>query len=65
MKICLNGQEIQCTVNTLYDLLVLFEFDLLCVATAVNGEFIARHRYSTTVLKEGQKIEVLSPMQGG
>jgi len=35
------------------------------VSTAVNGEFIAAAQRARTVLAEGDRIEVVAPMQGG
>jgi sulfur carrier protein len=35
------------------------------VATAVNGEFVAAEARAHTALAEGDRIEVLAPMQGG
>ncbi|WKE65715.1 sulfur carrier protein ThiS [Gallaecimonas kandeliae] len=34
-------------------------------AVAVNGRFVPRSQYDATPLKEGDSIEVLSPMEGG
>ena len=34
-------------------------------AVAVNGTFVPRHRYASLALKGGERLEVLSPMQGG
>lgn len=35
------------------------------VATAVNGEFVAAEARRRTALAEGDRLEVLAPMQGG
>jgi sulfur carrier protein len=35
------------------------------VATALNGEFIAGDEREETLIGEGDRIEVLAPMQGG
>ncbi|HEX4024228.1 MAG TPA: sulfur carrier protein ThiS [Steroidobacteraceae bacterium] len=35
------------------------------VATAVNGEFVPQGARARRVVREGDRIEVLSPMQGG
>ena len=35
------------------------------VATAVNGEFVAAAVRAGTRLAEGDRVEVLAPMQGG
>jgi sulfur carrier protein len=35
------------------------------VATALNGEFIATSVRAATVLAEGDRVEIVAPMQGG
>jgi sulfur carrier protein len=35
------------------------------VTTAVNGEFVAADARGGTALADGDRVEVLSPMQGG
>jgi sulfur carrier protein len=35
------------------------------VATAVNGEFVSAEARAHTRLAEGDRLEVLAPMQGG
>jgi sulfur carrier protein len=35
------------------------------VTTAVNGEFVAAEARARTQLAEGDRLEVLAPMQGG
>jgi len=40
-------------------------FKELKCATALNGNFISVDDREFTTLKEGDKIEVLSPQQGG
>ena len=35
------------------------------VTTALNGEFVAVGARARTALREGDRLEVLAPMQGG
>jgi sulfur carrier protein len=35
------------------------------VSTAVNGEFVATGARTHTLLADGDRVEVLAPMQGG
>ncbi len=35
------------------------------VATAVNGQFVAQTNRQQLVIKTGDQVEVLAPMQGG
>lgn len=65
MKIYVNGQITETTSQTLYELMIELDFDLECIATAIDGEFVSKTKYQETLLKVNQKIEVLSPMQGG
>ena len=65
MRIDLNGEIVKTQARTLADLLTEQGFDAPCVATALNGDFIARSMRDATRLDEGMKVEVLSPMQGG
>ena len=65
MKIYLNGQAYDTQSQSLAELLRECQFDVDCVASAVDGAFVPRQRYSETALAAGQKIEVLAPMQGG
>lgn len=65
MKIYLNGNPIDTHSENLSQLLEEQQFDGSAVATAVDGNFVPRSQYTTTLLCAGQKIEVLAPMQGG
>ena len=47
------------------DYKILFEPSPRRVRVKFNGEFIAAAQRARTVLAEGDRLEVLSPMQGG
>ncbi|MTH96286.1 sulfur carrier protein ThiS [Roseibium sp. RKSG952] len=64
MRIVLNGELAEISALTLDGLLEEQGFDA-CVATAVNEDFVPAPERGTLVLKEGDRIEVLAPMQGG
>ncbi|WP_299890654.1 sulfur carrier protein ThiS [uncultured Ruegeria sp.] len=64
MKIVLNGETRDVRAETLFDLLVECGFSGR-VATAVNEEFVPSSLRIGRELKDGDRIEVLSPMQGG
>lgn len=34
-------------------------------AVAINGDFVPKSNYESVQLKEGDKVDILSPMQGG
>lgn len=65
MQITLNGQRRQITGPTVADVLVEIDLATARVATALNGEFLPATARATTVLAEGDALEVLSSMQGG
>ncbi|WP_037314612.1 sulfur carrier protein ThiS [Ruegeria halocynthiae] len=64
MKIVLNGEPRQVQATTLTDLLAECGFTGR-VATAVNEEFVPSSLRSGCTLNEGDRVEILSPMQGG
>ena len=64
MQIDLNGHTQTITASTLAT--ALAELGLNGpIATALNGQFVAAHARATTALQNGDRIEALSPMQGG
>ncbi|OYR20011.1 sulfur carrier protein ThiS [Brucella thiophenivorans] len=65
MTIVLNGEVFETKSANLLALLAEIELDEAVVATALNGEFIARDEREETLIGEGDRIEVLAPMQGG
>ncbi|BBU59424.1 thiamine biosynthesis protein ThiS (plasmid) [Mameliella alba] len=65
MQVNLNGARIEIAAASLAALIEDRGFDPASVATAVNGSFVPRPMRARIALAEGDKIEVLSPMQGG
>ncbi|KEC55424.1 sulfur carrier protein ThiS [Bartonella koehlerae] len=65
MKIFVNGETIETEVITLNLLLEELGYEGNWLATAVNAEVIPIDARSRCVLNEEDKIEILSPMQGG
>ncbi|MFV0478648.1 MAG: sulfur carrier protein ThiS [Parahaliea sp.] len=65
MKIELNGATVDTSAQTLTALIVEQGVDPAVVASALNGQFIPRQMRDQTVLDEGARVELLSPMQGG
>jgi sulfur carrier protein len=66
MKIILNGDAHEVPpAASLARALDELGFGGAVVATARNGEFVASSARTDTVLSEGDRIEVLAPMQGG
>lgn len=65
MHILVNGESRHSTASTLDELLDALGYHGACVATALNGVFIAQSSRSTQVLADGDALEILAPMQGG
>lgn len=65
MRIVLNGKAREVTQERLDALLEELGYTGAKVATAVNGDFIARNIRAATRLKSGDRVEVIAPMQGG
>lgn len=65
MMIEVNGQRHDLAGPSLADALAQLGWENARVATALNGEFVARSARKATPLTEGDRLEVLAPMQGG
>ena len=65
MRIQVNGAWREISVTELAAALQDLGYGEGIVSTAVNGEFVAVRARPTTVLSEGDRLEVLAPMQGG
>ena len=65
MRILVNGDSREISAADLERALTEMGFGDAVVATALNGEFVAAGLRSVTALSEGDRVEVLAPMQGG
>ncbi|KFB11261.1 sulfur carrier protein ThiS [Nitratireductor basaltis] len=65
MKLIINGCEAQVSATRLDALIRELDHQDQWVATAVNGTMVPRDRRDAHALKEGDRVEILSPMQGG
>ncbi len=65
MRILVNGAWRETVAPELSGLLAELGYSGAVVATAVNGEFVAAGARAETALVEGDRVEVLAPMQGG
>lgn len=65
MQIEYNGDLIETAARNLAEFFDEQQIDTASIATAINGDFIPRARYSSEPLAAGAKLEVLSAMQGG
>lgn len=65
MKLVINGEMQDIAASTLASLLEALDYEGEWLATAVNGELIHREDRATHALRDNDRIEILSPMQGG
>ena len=65
MKIEVNGEPREVTGATLDAVLVELGWHEARVATALNGDFVPKAVREATQLAEGDRLEILAPMQGG
>jgi sulfur carrier protein len=65
MKILVNGAWRETLSAELARALEELGYGATVVSTAVNGEFIAAGERTCTLLSDGDRLEVLAPMQGG
>lgn len=66
MKIILNGVEKPLKAEIpVMSLLDQEGYAEKIVAVAVNGAFVPRSQHAKTTVKNGDKIEIVAPMQGG
>jgi len=65
MKILVNGAWRETRHAELARALEELGYRASAVSTAVNGEFVPAAQRARTRLAEGDRLEVLAPMQGG
>ncbi len=65
MRIEINGKRREVAAETLAALLQELEYDERHVATALNQAFVRKVDRAETKLREGDRIEIVSPRQGG
>ncbi|MEM8793705.1 MAG: sulfur carrier protein ThiS [Pseudomonadota bacterium] len=65
MTIFLNGAEIDVQSGTLDALITELGYGEARVATALNGDFVPKSQRAETAIAEGDRLEVLAPLQGG
>ncbi|EKF19315.1 sulfur carrier protein ThiS [Nitratireductor pacificus] len=65
MKLLVNGEEQFVAATTLAALLDELDYAPDFLATALNGALVPAAERGGCVLGEGDRIEILAPMQGG
>ncbi|MGO4870241.1 MAG: sulfur carrier protein ThiS [Roseiarcus sp.] len=65
MKLVVNGVEQDVAAETLAAALDALDYGETLVATALNGEFVPARKRAETTLREGDRVEIVAPRQGG
>jgi sulfur carrier protein len=65
MKIVVNGEAAETASVNLAQLLNEFGYADAIVATALNGAMVRAVKRGETAITDGDRIEILAPMQGG
>lgn len=65
MKIIVNGDVQEVSAGTLAELLSELDYEGDWLATAVNATLVHREDRAVFPLNEGDRVEILSPRQGG
>jgi sulfur carrier protein len=65
MTLLLNGAPQEIAARTLAEALAELGYAGRIVATAVNGEFVPARKRTERKLNDGDRVEVVAPMQGG
>ena len=65
MHVIVNGQERRVEAATLAALLTEMEYEFTQLAIAVNFKVVPRGHWAETALNAGDKIEIITPRQGG
>ena len=65
MQVNVNGRDVQTAAGTLAGVLAELELDRAVVATALNGTFVPARLRPEQPIAAGDRIEIVSPRQGG
>ena len=65
LAVIINGEPVETAAANLADLLVERDLVQAKVATALNGSFVKATRRAGMALKNGDRIEIVAPRQGG
>jgi len=65
LNLVVNGEPTSTSARTLAELVKEAGFGDARVATAVNGDFVPERARASRQLADGDRIEIVSPRQGG
>ena len=60
-----NGTELDIAGKTLAEYLATTNYDMKRIAVERNGDIVPKAQYDTTLLKDGDSVEVVSFVGGG
>ena len=63
--VLINGQEVRCAGSTLAEYLGGTEYNPRRIAIEINGEIVPKAQYESTVLHDGDTVEIVSFVGGG
>lgn len=66
IHVTVNGQRkpLETAINV-QDFLKAEGYDAMSVAVAMNGHFVSKDTFATTIVNDGDTLEIVAPMQGG
>ena len=65
MRLVVNGEPQEVPAATLAEAVQSLDLGEAKIATALNGEFVPARIRQATALKDGDRIEIVAPRQGG
>jgi len=65
VRLIINGTETDVSAETFAQLLLELGYDDMPVATALNMSVVRKKDRNIVRLKDGDRVEILVPMQGG
>jgi sulfur carrier protein len=65
LGLTVNGARMDVAAASMAELLIAAGYAGTRVATALNGDFVPERARAETKLKSGDRIEILTPRQGG
>ena len=65
LMVTINGEALNLEGTILADYLKDAGYDLTRIAVEKNGEIVPKAEYAETILKEGDRLEVVSFVGGG
>ena len=65
MELKINGETKEFDEMCLFDIIIKSDLDLARVAVELNGIIIPRSEFKTTILKNGDSLEIVHFVGGG